>query len=271
MAGTRIFLKIGAKLIVAIGLFLAFFGELALADQVFVDSAGRTVNLPDKIDRAMAAGPPASVLLYSLAPEKMVGWVGEPTAAEKEFLLPSVRNLPAYGRITGKGNTANIEVIISFKPDVIIDVGSVDPTYASLADRIQTQTGIPYVLIDGGFSKTPETLRIVGKLLNVTERAGDLAHYAETEQAKLKKFVEKIPHAQRPRVYYGRGPEGLETGMAGSINTEILEVVGAENVAAGAGTGSLANVSLEQILDWNPDFILTSNKDFFDTVRKNPL
>jgi hypothetical protein len=45
----------------------------------FIDSAGRAVVLPDSIERVMAAGPPASVLLYALAPEMMVGWVREPT------------------------------------------------------------------------------------------------------------------------------------------------------------------------------------------------
>ena len=39
----------------------------------------------------------------------------------------------------------------------------------------------------------------------------------------------EIPESGRPRVYLARGPDGLETGLKGSINTEIIEVVsGAE-------------------------------------------
>src|SRR5690349_12889155 len=74
-----------------------------------VDSAGRTVEIPVTISRVLAAGPPASVLLYTLAPEKMIGWVRTPSAAEKPFLLASVRELPEYGRLTGRGGTANLE------------------------------------------------------------------------------------------------------------------------------------------------------------------
>jgi iron complex transport system substrate-binding protein len=122
----------------------------------FVDSAGRAVVLPDSIDRVMAAGPPASVLLYALAPGKMVGWVREPTAEEKAFIAEPYRDLPAHGRLTGRGDTASVEMVLATRPDVIVDVGSVDATYASLADRVQEQTGIPYVLIDGSLARTPE-------------------------------------------------------------------------------------------------------------------
>jgi iron complex transport system substrate-binding protein len=45
-----------------------------LAERVFVDAAGRSVSIPDRAGRVLAAGPPASVL-YVLAADKMVGWV----------------------------------------------------------------------------------------------------------------------------------------------------------------------------------------------------
>ena len=60
--------------------------------------------------------------------------------------------------------------------------------------------------------------------------------------------VASIPQAERPRVYYGRDVNGLETGLAGSINMEVLEKVGATNVAAAAGTGGITKVSMEQVL-----------------------
>ena len=36
--------------------------------RTITDSAGRKVEVPDKIERVFAAGPPASILLYMLAP-----------------------------------------------------------------------------------------------------------------------------------------------------------------------------------------------------------
>mgnify|MGYP001034310152 FL=1 len=240
------------------------------AGRVFVDSAGRSVQLPEHVGGVLAAGPPASVLLYTLAPDKMVGWVREPSAAEKEYLAEPYRDLPAHGRLTGKGNTANIEMVMAQKPDLIIDVGTIDATYASLADKVQEQTGIPYVLIDGTFEHTPQTLRKVGDLLGVTDRGEELARYAENVMNDLNTKLAAIPQDKRPRVYYGRGPKGLETGLAGSINTEVLEAAGAVNVADTAGKGGLANVSVEQVLAWNPDVVLTLDSGFQAEVGKDP-
>ncbi|MFN5190886.1 MAG: hypothetical protein ACK5DL_07125, partial [Burkholderiales bacterium] len=42
--------------------------------QTFVDDAGRRIELPRKIERVYAAGPPASVLVMAIAPEKLIGW-----------------------------------------------------------------------------------------------------------------------------------------------------------------------------------------------------
>src|SRR5262245_60741643 len=73
------------------------------ATRAITDSAGRRVEIPQRISRVLAAGPPASVLLYTIAQEKMIGWVRAPSPAEKPFLVESVRELPEYGRLTGRG------------------------------------------------------------------------------------------------------------------------------------------------------------------------
>lgn len=236
----------------------------------FTDAAGRTVDIPDAPGRVLAAGPPAAVLIYALAPDKLAGWVRAPNEAEKEFLAAPYRDLPGLGRLTGKGGTANIEMILAQKPDLILDVGSVDPTYASLADRVQEQTGIPYVLIDGRFDRTPETLREAGRVLAVPEAGETAAAFAETALARLSADLAATPAEQRPRVYYGRGPDGLETGLAGSINTEVLAAAGALNVAEGAGAGGLAEVSLEQVLVWDPEVILAQDPEFARELRADP-
>jgi len=246
-------------------------GQAGAGTRSFVDAAGRKVEIPDTVNRVLAAGPPASVLLYALAPDRMVGWVREPTTEEKAFIAARYRDLPAYGRLTGKGNTANIEMVLKMKPDLIIDVGTVDATYASLADRVQQQTGIPYVLIDGSFARTAGSLRTLGDLLDAKDKGEALARYAETTLKRVDTVTATIPADKKPRVYYGRGPNGLETGLAGSINMEVLGTVGAVNVAEAAGSGGLANVSVEQVLSWNPDTILTLDANFQASVRHDPL
>jgi iron complex transport system substrate-binding protein len=235
--------------------------------RVVVDSAGRSVEVPDHIERVQAAGPPATVLLYMLAPEKLIGWVRKPRAAELPFLNPVVRNLPEIGRLTGRGDTANLEVVMRAKPDVIIDFGTIGPTYVSLADRVQAQTGIPYLLIDGRFSNTVAALKLVGNILGVDERAQQLAGKAEEILSEVARTVASLAPDQRPRVYLAREAAGLQTGNRGSINTEIIEQAGGINVVEGGREGGgLVNVSLEQVIVWNPDTIITVDTNFYRSV-----
>jgi iron complex transport system substrate-binding protein len=223
-----------------------------------VDSAGRRVEVPDTIRRVFASGPPAGILLYVVAPEKMIGWGRAPRDEDKPFLLPMARDLPELGRLTGRGDTISTERLMASRPDLIVDFGSTNETYRSIADRIQAQTGIPYVLIDGRFENTPAALRLLGDILGVTERGEALARATETIFAEVDRVVVTTAPADRPRVYLARGNDGFETGSRGSINTEIIERVGAVNVVEGVReAGGIARVSPEQVIGWAPDTIIT--------------
>lgn len=260
--------RVGRSLTGAVLLCLAL--AQGVAARPFTDAAGRTVEVPVRIERVLAAGPPAAVLLYTLAPDQLAGWVSAPRPETLPFLEPRTRTLPAYGRLTGRGGTANVEAVLAAKPDLIVDAGSLGPTFASLADRVQAQTGIPYILLDGSFARMPETYRQLGAVLGRQEVADALAAYADNLMGTVAKTVDTVPEERRPRVYYARGPRGLETGFAGSINTEVLEAAGGRNVAQG-GDGRLGAVSPEQILAWNPDVIVTLDPAFAATVRTAPL
>ncbi|MFZ1105833.1 MAG: iron ABC transporter substrate-binding protein [Hyphomicrobiaceae bacterium] len=236
-----------------------------------VDSAGRKVAIPDTIGKVFAAGPPASILLYMLAPEKMTGWPDPPRAEERPFIAEKYRDLPALGRLTGRGGTANIEVVLKAAPDLIVDFGSVRDTYASLADNVQGQTRIPYVLIDGRLEATPKALRLLGEILGVGERAERQAQYVEATFAEIDAALKAVPAAKRPRVYLARGPDGLETGVAGSINTEIIERAGGRNVMQAAGQRGLVRASMEQVIAADPEIVLTWDRNFFARVYHDPL
>ena len=107
----------GQKLVrVAIALLLAALaaGSVARASaeaRATVDAAGRKVELPARIERVYAAGVPASVLLYTLAPDRLLGWPRAPRDEERPF-LGRYADLPVLGRLTGRDNTANVEVVL---------------------------------------------------------------------------------------------------------------------------------------------------------------
>ena len=239
--------------------------------RTIVDSAGRKVMLPARIDRLFVAGPPASVLAYTLARDAMVGWIRTPSPAEKEFLASPARDLPETGRLTGRGDTVSLERLVAAKPDMVLDFGSVSETFVSLADRVQSQTSIPYALIDGRFAATAASLKLAGDMLGRAERAATLAAYAGASFAMVDRVLARVPADRRPRVYLARGAEGLETGSRGSINTEIIERAGAVNVAEElGGSGNISNASLEQIIAWQPDIIVTLDRTFFTNVKTKP-
>ncbi|MBN9063487.1 MAG: iron ABC transporter substrate-binding protein [Rhizobiales bacterium 65-9] len=246
-----------------------FLARRALADDSVTDSAGRRIVPPTPAQRVFPAGPPAAIFLYTLAPDLLLGWPRAPSAYDKEFLLPEAAAKPELGRLTGRGDTVNLATLLAQKPDLIIDVGSTNRTSVDLAERVQTQTLIPYALLDGRFSGTVETYRLLGRMLGREERASTLAAWCEQGMKTIASRIDAIPEDQRPRVYYARGPRGLETGPGGSSNVETIEYLGARNVA-GDTRGGLASVSVEQAVGWNPDVIVAIDPAFAADVRSDP-
>lgn len=239
--------------------------------RVVVDSAGRKVALPSTPQRVFPAGPPASILVFALAPDTLLGWTSAFRPGERPFVAERYANLPTLGRLTGRGNTANIESVLAARPDLVIDYGAVNLTYVSLADRVQAQTGIPYLLVDGAFDRIPDAFALLGEVLERRPDAANWARYATATLAEIDQRVARIAVERRPRVYYARGPRGLDTALDGSINGETLARLGARNVASELGRGRLAQVSMEQVLAWNPDVIVTIDPNFYDSVWRDPL
>jgi iron complex transport system substrate-binding protein len=230
------------------------------------DTTGRTITAPDHVARIYPAGPPAAVLLYTLAPDLLIGWLEPPGAAEREFLLPEIAARPQIPRLTGRGGAVNLEAVNSFKPDLIVDAGTVNADYAALAEATQRQTGVPYALFDGRFEQTAQTYRALGQLIGRDDAADKVAGYAESTMAAVKERSAAVPSGARPRVYYARDKSGLQTGLGGSMIAEAIEFVGAHNVAAELH-GAHGTVTLDQVRTWNPDTIVTSDREFAANVR----
>ncbi len=223
-----------------------------------VDGAGRTLQVPAKIERAYVTSPVGAVLLYTLAPDRLVGWSYKLGAAEKHFLLPSVHDLPALGGWFGENGKGNRETLLAARPDVILSIGYSDRISIDFADRLQQQVGIPVYVASGRMLDTAATYELLGVLLGVSERAKILADYTRRSFADAKALAESVPPAERPTVYYAEGLRGLQTDSKGSMHTEPLDYLGTENVAALAETSGFgrASVSLDQIIAWQPQVIL---------------
>ena len=260
----RAALLAAAWLTVSVG--LAPTRAAAEGTRVVTDSAGRRVVVPARVERVFAAGPPATVFLYTLAPDTLLGWYRPLTLDERAYIPPRYAALPTLGKLTGRSNTPNLEAVREARPDVILDYGAVGPREAALADRIQRETGVPYVLLDGSLAAVPRAYETAGELLGVAGRAAELGRYAARVLAEVDERVGRVPADRRPRVYYARPPGGLSTELIQS-----LQVLGAANVATGrAEAGALVRVSLEQVAAWDPDVIVTIETAFAASVRSDP-
>ncbi len=209
--------------------------------------------------RLFAAGPPAGVLLACLAPERLLGWPMSLSDAARSWLPAAARDKPLLGRLAGRGSTVSLETLLRLKPDLVIDAGTVDETHASTARRVAEQTGLPYALVDGRLADSAAQLRQVGRLLGLDARGEALAAFADEALADAARLAPA--DGGRPSVYLARGADGLETASAGAINAEIIEAAGGRNVAVGGRPG-VARVSMEQVLGWAPDWVLTQDRNF---------
>ena len=159
------------------------------------------------------------MLVFALAPDKLIGWTRAFRPDEAEWIPKKYAELPELGRLTGRGNTANVEVVLKAKADLIVDVGSTNATFASLADRVQQQTGIPYILLDGHLDTTVQQLEKLGVVLGAEARSRELAAYVAKLLDGLKSKIATVPADKRPEVYYARGPQGLTDGTARARST----------------------------------------------------
>lgn len=235
--------------------------------------AARIGQIPDpaRLRRVFAAGPPAGVLVATLAPHKLLGWPQQLDDVSRAYLGPALQGLPHLGRLSGRGSTMPLESLLKLQPDLVLDAGTADATYVSATERLSRQTGLPCVLVQGSLAEHARQLREVGALLGEAARGETLARHADAVAALARRATQDLPPAQRPRVYFGRSANGLETGLAGSINVEAVEYAGGRNVAADAGRGGLTRVSMEQILAWDPQVVITQEPGFAERVRQDPL
>ena len=216
------------------------------------------------------AGPPAAIMLYTLAPDLLLGWPRANRPEEREFLLPDIGARPEVGRITGRGNTANLEAVLALKPDLILDVGSTDATYVSLADRVQEQTGIPYALLDGRFDGDRR----------------DLPHARATDrQRKARRRARRLHRAHASRPSPGASPASrrrsarastMRAARAGSRPGSAARSMSRPSncsraTSRAAPRAAWRGVSIEQVLVWNPGRHHHHRQGFRGTVRSDPV
>lgn len=236
----------------------------------YTDSLGRTVLLPEKIEKVALSGPLSQIYVFPLCPELLVGFSKAFSTDAEKYIPSEYLSLPELGQLYGGKGTMNLEALLAAAPDVIIDVGQAKNGMADDFDKLTGQTGIPFVHIDATVQTASEAYRKLGELLGDSTRALQLAEWCEKALADITSIMEKVDAAgARKSVVYCLGPKGLNVLASGSYHVEIVSLV-AENAAAvdnvvSHGDGN--ETDMEQLILWNPDVLLFQHNSVFEEVE----
>ena len=237
----------------------------ASGTQVFVDDLGREVVLPADITRIAPSGSNAQVLIFQIAPEKLVGLTTKLTADEKTIYPSFTHDLPAFGTLYGKKANLNKETMILANPEMVIDVGDIKGSVEEMAkelDDVSRDVGVPVIFLEVNMDNYPEVFRRLGKLLGYEERAEELAGYYEAVVSE----IEKYSSGKKPTVYITSSNNGLEAVIGGKSHAQCAEKAGADVVVTSKTAQSNGSISLETLYQLDPEYIFTYTEEGYKTV-----
>ncbi|UFH58031.1 ABC transporter substrate-binding protein [Sulfurovum mangrovi] len=258
------------KVIVKLLAMTVVFSGVQLHAKSVEDMLGRTVIIPDKINKIYASSP---ILLYSLIAidrSKIAGLNFPFQQGEAAYLDKETVNLPVLGGWFGQGRTPNSEMILATAPDLILLSEFQKQMGESKIKAALGHTEIPlFYLKSDTLEELVETFPYLGKITGNEERAARLYRYGRDTLEEAGKVV--VSAARKPRVYYAEGIDGLQTECDGSWHSELITLAGGENVHHCAIQSAFGRqrIGFEQLLQYNPEIILVFNKDFYQKIYQD--
>jgi len=260
-------------------LFLSF-SALASYPKTFTDTQGREITLDKPVERIVTRSPDEARIIVALGyGDKLIA--GEQST--KTCLCPTGTDasndttgcLDCYhtiidGRMPDLPEISTrydiyYEKIAALTPDIIF-CGSLKD-----AEAFEEKIGCPVVVLGGqgwnfGDAGYFNSIRVAGKALDAEDKADELISFINGKIDMIKSVTDKIKDEDKPKVYFAsRGAtKGFYDPKEGRDFTrsepeyDPLTIAGGINVAHEVN-GSSVNIALEQIIAWNPDYILIAN------------
>jgi len=257
----RFYGDIMKKLFLCLFIFLFTGQGFCFAEIVTVtDQAGRQVLVKQPVNRVVTTFIPATLFaLCSDLGDVLVGASNKDGSSSIYEALIDLVNPPVL--VGNRTAGLSLETISSLNPDLVIMYGQKDGV--RLADRL-TSLGIPAIVI------MPESMAHITEALDLIGRAaGKKAHTDEVINA-LKKtqaaMENSLKGVDRPRIYYAAS-KLLSTVSGDMLQNEMIGLAGGVNVSEKT-SGFFVNISQEQLLSWNPDIIIASDRLRHDAKKK---
>ena len=212
------------------------------AGVTITDMAGRTVTLDEPATRVVALSAADCEILYAVgAGDTLVGR-GEYCDYPAEVLdVPSVQS----------GYETNIEQILALEPQVLLM-----STMAQTEEQIKAleDAGVRVVVSDAQDIEGVYTaINMIGALMGKADKAAEIVDNMKFEFNEIKANRKD----EGKTVYFEVSPLqwGLWTAGKGTFMNEIAEMIGLKNCFD--DVEGWAAISEEQVLERNPDFIVT--------------
>jgi len=218
-----------------------------------------------------------TLLVYSLAPDLLAGWnfplnktAGLGMSTNSEYLLAATRNLPVLGG-WDPGDKPDLERVLAVHPRLAL-------IWAPYLDNAQLhqeleRIDVPTLTINlKSLDDYPAAFRLLGDKLGQGARAEQLATKFQNILNRLQHLRSAMPQSERQTVYYAEGADGLMTDTADSPHTAVIRAAGGDNVFTGKTTAlkGMEQVSMGQLLTWNPDVIVVQDPVFYHRVYTLP-
>lgn len=258
----------------------------AAATKTVVDAYGRSVEVPKDAKTAATVGSGARFAVYAGAQDKLIAVTEMETApAMNRPYAIAYKDLFANLPSTSNGNhlletNVNKEQLMDLNPDVIISSRS-----AEECDALQKDTGIPVIGITYQnqlfTDNVYNSITCVGEALGTEDHANEVVAKLKEWDADLKARTADIADADKPSVYVGAvNYKGAKSFTGTYANYAPLVELNAKNVADETGQKAAVDVDLEQIGNWDPDYMFlnagnmdlmkadyANNQAFFDGLK----
>jgi len=215
--------------------------------RTIIDQMGREVVLPEgRLTLGMSRRTAIFLAINAGALDNIVNVGGFATGS---MLCDAVPQLRENAVATGLNSHVNIEELANVMPDVfLVSIGDAH----AILDNIE-MLGIAAVVIDPeDFDKILETLEIIGYL------AGTEDHVQQVIAAfnqNMDLVAQRVADVQRKPTAIVLGNAPLAVHPPSMLQTHLIEVAGAVNLAYQLEGNFYVEVNIEEILSWNPEYI----------------
>jgi iron complex transport system substrate-binding protein len=242
------------------------------AGTVITDLAGRQVTLTMPVQRAVAIAGPSYEKVF------MLGQAGRLAGAhfymvDRPWVKATNPGISAVTPIRSPGEP-NVEALLQLSADCVFFWDYADPLKNMEAARIpvvvvQNATGNPKT-VDEFIAYQKREVQVFADALGPEARTKAAAwfDYFDKKVAYVSERSAGIPANQRKTAIYAYGEEGLGLFSQYSYVSFWLELAGGRNIADETGAEMDTEVTMEQIIAWDPDLIFMGRMESADPVLK---